>query len=95
MSDIDKVDFNNQVTSEEESDSVTVRKNKANGTAHSLLVMASAVQLGVDIVRELLDTGSLEDQVRDEEVNMVGVSSLLASTINRELRNKVIQEHVK
>lgn len=69
------------------------RENIAH--AHSTLVVANAIQLGVDIVRELMDTGNLENQVQNNDVSMVGVTSLIASTINREIRNKRILESIK
>lgn len=50
-------------------------------TPHNTLVLASAIQLGVDIARELLDTGNMVDQVKGEPVDVNGIRNLMTATV--------------
>lgn len=62
---------------------------KANAAARRMqnrLVLASAVQLGVDILRELSESGGLGSSlVKGEPVQIDGVRTLLTASITKEL----------
>ncbi len=49
--------------------------------SHNTLVLVSAIQLGVDIARELLDTGNMVDQVKGEPVDVNGIRNLMNATV--------------
>lgn len=95
MSDLDNNVTVDSETPLPETKLIARASKRATKLAHNQLVLGSAVQLGVDIVRELMDTGNLEAEVTDTDVSMAGVTKLITSTINRELRNKLILESIK
>lgn len=49
--------------------------------AASRIIYATALQLGVDVVRELYDCGNLSTSIKEEQMDMNGVRALLYRSI--------------
>ena len=54
--------------------------------AESRIVLMTAMQLGMDVLRDLYDCGNLVTAVKEEEMNMKGVRALLASTLRNSIK---------
>lgn len=69
-----------------------IENKEANALARrqqNRLVLGTAVQLGVDILRELSETGGLgPDMIKSEPVEIEGVRTLLTSAITKELTTR-------
>lgn len=57
---------------------------------HNRLVLGSAVQIGMDILRELAETGGLgPTEIKGEKVELDGVRNLLTASLTKELATRV------
>lgn len=69
--------------------------NQSKNAAQSLVVLSSALQLGIDIVRDLLDTGNVKDEVKGEHVTVDGIRNLLTASVMREIKRKATKGQKK
>lgn len=66
------------------------QKNAIARRTNNRLVLASAVQVGMDIIRELAETGGLgPTEIKGERVELDGVRNLLTASITKDLATRV------
>lgn len=63
--------------------------NAITRRTHNRLVLGSAVQIGMDIIRELAETGGLgPTEIKGETVQLEGVRGLLTATLTKDLTTR-------